>query len=130
MAYLHDCIKNIGITCRWNLCCLCSERRDRKDWMNSTTKAHYLTDDDITRFVECLCPFVQQAICNVHGKDKMVSTARLLAWLRPQTIIPPILDRYNYQVKKKNTGFYLVCVIVCGGGAVDILDKYFFLGLG
>lgn len=76
--------------------CNYSERTKDLKWQAPIPKEKCLTEDDITAFVESMCPIVNQVLIG-HLASLTSAFRRVLfclAWLRPNIIIPPILERY------------------------------------
>lgn len=71
------------------------ERTKDLKWQAPIPKEKCLTEDDITAFVESMCPIVNQVLIG-HLASLTSAFRRVLfclAWLRPNIIIPPILER-------------------------------------
>lgn len=71
--------------------------RFKKTWAPDVPDSHKLTDDHITAFVKCLKPIVLLAMFSKHGPSEAASTLQKLAALRPEIVIPPLLERYQVQ---------------------------------
>ncbi|XP_026273148.1 proteasome activator complex subunit 4 [Frankliniella occidentalis] len=71
------------------------ERKKELKWLTPIPKEKCLTEDDITAFVESMCPIVNQVLIG-HIASLTSAFQRVLfclAWLRPAIIIPPIIER-------------------------------------
>lgn len=69
------------------------ERHTTRTWEPATPSTHKLTDDDITAFVKCLKPCVMLSMFSKTGCYDAAVALKNLAILRPELIIPPILER-------------------------------------
>ena len=82
-----------------------SERyRKRTSWLDRTPESHRLTDEDIRRFVVSMKPVALQAIYSRSGLSEVAHALHYLAALRPDIIIPEIIDRLDiiYFLKSMN----------------------------
>lgn len=69
------------------------ERFKKPSWNNNVPDHFKLTDDDIDRFVNILKPCVEPAMYSRLGSQDVILTLSYLASLRPNLIIPGILDK-------------------------------------
>ena len=89
-TYIYACVY---MCCGWFSL---RERHNKKIWYDFRPKAVYLTEDDIDMFVGCLLPSARMAIFSkVMSLDPAVSLQNL-AQLRPEVVLPDLLDRYTY----------------------------------
>ncbi|KAJ1523444.1 hypothetical protein ONE63_001302 [Megalurothrips usitatus] len=79
------------------------ERKKDLKWLAPIPQEKCLTEDDITAFVNCLCPIINQLLIG-HIASSTIPFQRVLfclAWLRPSIIIPPIIDRLSTAVSSE-----------------------------
>ncbi len=70
------------------------ERYARKiTWGSVVPEAKKLTDDDVTRFVKCVQPIVLHIMYSKTGLGEAGHILQHLATLRPEIVIPPVLER-------------------------------------
>lgn len=65
----------------------------KKTWETETPESHRLTDDDITRFVQCMLDVTLQAMFSRSGISDTCIALQQLALLRPSMVIPPIIEK-------------------------------------
>lgn len=58
-------------------------------------ESHRLSDDDLTAFVETVLPVVLVGMYAPGGSAKSSEALKNLAMLRPQLVIPPLIERYT-----------------------------------
>ena len=68
--------------------------RFREGWLPVPPDTALLTDTDVTQFVEGVKGVVYLAMFNKTGSNDAASALQHLAVLRPELVIPPLLDRY------------------------------------
>eukprot|EP00094_Tigriopus_californicus_P000230 TCALIF_00223-PA protein Name:"Similar to psme4 Proteasome activator complex subunit 4 (Xenopus laevis)" AED:0.06 eAED:0.06 QI:66/0.84/0.71/1/0.84/0.85/14/306/1826 len=71
------------------------ERYAKVKWGMEVAEEHKLSDEAITDFVTCLKPI---ALANLYSRTGMVDqgvTIQILSTLRPEIMLPPILERMN-----------------------------------
>ncbi|CAD5119000.1 DgyrCDS7656 [Dimorphilus gyrociliatus] len=68
------------------------ERYKKSDWTMYTKESAKLTDEEITEFVNILKPIVLQAIFSKFGIIETTGCLQHLAKLRPEIVIPPLID--------------------------------------
>lgn len=56
-------------------------------------ESHRLTEADIDAFVASLMPIVMQSLFNVHRPDAFEKVLQNLVNMRPNVVIPPILEK-------------------------------------
>jgi len=76
---------------------LLRERIKKRKWEPEIPESHLLTDEDINKFVEIMQPITIQAMFAKAGLLDMVQSLQYLATLRPNLVIPPILEKYGVQ---------------------------------
>ncbi|XP_064602863.1 proteasome activator complex subunit 4-like [Liolophura sinensis] len=69
------------------------ERYRKPSWEQSIPDSHKMTDDEITRFVLCMRPVALIAIFGKFGSHEAGLALKYLATLRPELIVPPLLER-------------------------------------
>jgi proteasome activator subunit 4 len=62
-------------------------------WEPKVQPNHRLTDDDITHFVEAIQPVAIQAMYSKTGALDMVQVLQNLATLRPNLVVPPVIEK-------------------------------------
>lgn len=72
-----------------------------------------LTDDDITRFVLSMQPVIMQAMFSRFALNDTVKALQSLALLRPEIIIPPLIERMYYTLDSITEPHKLTCVMQC-----------------
>ena len=71
------------------------ERHAKKHWWRATKdESSQLTDEDIDRFVQSLLPLLLTCMYANRYFGPAAITFRELAALRPDMVIPPVIDRY------------------------------------
>jgi proteasome activator subunit 4 len=77
---------------------ICQEfSRERKAdlvWFFSPLESHRLTEQDITDFVNCIKEYVFISIFNKDYAEKAVKACQHLSFLRPELIVPVIVEKY------------------------------------
>lgn len=68
------------------------ERYKKSTWETPIPKEKKLTEEDITRFVECLKPSVMTAMFSKLGGADVAQAMNQLATLRPKLMIPPAIE--------------------------------------
>lgn len=61
-------------------------------WEAPIPESHKLSEDDITKFVECMKPAMMTAMFSRLELSGNHLSMQYLAMLRPELIIPPIID--------------------------------------
>lgn len=69
------------------------ERYQNDSWENNVPEHYRLTDEDIDRFVNILKPCIEPAVFSRLGSQDVSLALSYLASLRPNLIIPGILDK-------------------------------------
>lgn len=77
----------------------CSERFSSPCWYRTTPDAAKLTEEDIDVFVACLIPAMKMAIFSKIGTLEAALTLHNLALVRPEMVIPDLLNRYMYYIR-------------------------------
>lgn len=73
--------------------CVDRERVKKVTWEPAIPESHRLTDEDITKFVEAIQPVALQAMFSKTGALDMVQVLQNLATLRPNLIVPPVIEK-------------------------------------
>jgi len=76
------------------VCVYCHRERQLKTWVPPVPLHSQLTDDDITEFVRTTSAVASLAVFNKSGSQDSAVALQSLAMLRPEIIIPPLLDMY------------------------------------
>ncbi|KAG1668701.1 Proteasome activator complex subunit 4 [Nymphon striatum] len=69
------------------------ERYQNNDWKTPIPQSHKLTDDNITKFVQSIMPCVMLEMFSKLGSCDAATTFRYLAKVRPELVIPALLER-------------------------------------
>ncbi|CAF3716099.1 unnamed protein product [Rotaria sp. Silwood1] len=69
------------------------ERKIRPHWNFKPHESYRLTEQNITNFVNCIKDYVFMSICNQDYIEDAAKACQYLSILRPELIIPPIMDR-------------------------------------
>jgi proteasome activator subunit 4 len=67
--------------------------RFKPSWNTATPDTHKLTDDDITAFVKCSKDVVLLSMFSKIGSHDAALAFQHLAAMRPEIMIPPLLER-------------------------------------
>ena len=72
-----------------------SEQAKKKSWLHEymTKEEAKLTERDMDDFVQCLLPSLRMAIFSKLGPGDAASTLHNLALIRPEMILPDLLDK-------------------------------------
>ena len=70
-----------------------ARERYKKTWLPPIPDKQKLTNEEITEFVESMKPIVLLAMFSKTGSHDSAAAIKNLAVLRPEIIIPPLLDR-------------------------------------
>ncbi|CAF1410376.1 unnamed protein product, partial [Rotaria sordida] len=68
------------------------ERTSNPVWYFNPPKSHRLSDEDIDEFVNCLKEYAFISIFNKNHLDLAAETCHYLSQLRPQLIVPPLVE--------------------------------------
>jgi len=74
--------------------CWCARERYLKTWVPPVPESSQLSDADITQFVTGMTTVASLAMFHKAGSGDSSAALQCLAMLRPEIIIPPILDVY------------------------------------
>ena len=79
------------------------ERYKLGNWDSFVVTSYKLKDSEITAFVTSILPIVLLAMFSKNGPQDAKVAIQHLAPLRPELVIPPLLDRflpysYNYRI--------------------------------
>jgi proteasome activator subunit 4 len=69
------------------------ERYEKPNWLPPTPDAFRLTEDDIDAFVDSILPAVKQCLFSKFGPMEATNIYQQLALLRPQKILPDLLEK-------------------------------------
>ena len=86
----------MDVNARCPVLCVCRERHPEEHWdqrKNPIPESHRLTDDEITRFVLSMKPIVFLAMFSKVGSQDSAIAMDQLAQLKPELIIPPLLEQ-------------------------------------
>ena len=72
--------------------CYFRERHKPDSWELKIPDTARITDEEITSFVENIKPVILLAMFSKKNTHEVVHAFRQLAMLRPELIIPPLLD--------------------------------------
>ena len=82
----------------------CRERHSKPGWFLYIPDSAKLTEADIDAFVCCLVPVVRMAVFSKTGTVEAALTLHSLALVRPETVLPDLLNRW---------GSVALCVSLC-----------------
>lgn len=71
------------------------ERYKRKGWLLEIPADYKLKDAEITRFVKSMQPVVSVSMFSKYGSHDSAIALRHLANMRPELIIPDLLEKYE-----------------------------------
>lgn len=69
------------------------ESKEKKEWFPSVPDSVKLKDPEIDAFVKCLLPLLKMAMFSKVGSVDAASTYHNLALIRPEMVLPDLLDR-------------------------------------
>lgn len=69
------------------------ERKEKIEWFPSVPDGVKLKDADVDAFVQCLLPLLKMAMFSKFGSADAASTYHNLALIRPEMVLPDLLDR-------------------------------------
>lgn len=69
------------------------ERFKKPSWLTPVPESHKLTDEDVTDFVQCIIQPVLLAMFSKTGSLEAAQALQNLALMRPELVIPPVLER-------------------------------------
>lgn len=69
------------------------ERYRKKTWEFKTPKEYQITEEEIDKFVDVLQPILLTAMFSRFGTQSIFTSIRDLAWLRPEKVIPPLVEK-------------------------------------
>ena len=72
---------------------ICRERYKKPTWETPIPPQFQLSDDHILKFVECLKPVVLLSMFNKLGSFEAATCLQQLAQLKPDVVLPTLLDR-------------------------------------
>ncbi|XP_037083000.1 proteasome activator complex subunit 4B-like isoform X1 [Pollicipes pollicipes] len=75
------------------------ERFKKASWSHYTAEGHELTDDDVTRFVQGVLPCALLGIYSWTHSHHANKCLRALAQLRPDLVIPPVIDSFHQSLE-------------------------------
>ena len=78
----------------WLCVMACARERYLKTWVPPVPESSQLSDADITQFVTGMTTVTSLAMFNKTGSSDSSAAMQYLAMLRPEIIVPPILDVY------------------------------------
>ena len=89
------------------------ERYKLGNWDSYVVTSHKLKDTEITAFVQSIMPVVLLAMFSKNGPQEAKMAIQHLAPLRPELVIPPLLERFLQNQKQKLSGEFLACTVCC-----------------
>lgn len=99
------------------------ERYKKQTWTGTVPDSHKLTDNDITEFVQSMVPIVLISMFNHSGVSCAASAFKDLALLRPELVIPPLLERLYGSYETLTEPHRFVSSINCMAAVVPALVK-------
>jgi proteasome activator subunit 4 len=107
---------------------LYKERYKKNIWSKRLPESYRLTDESTSRFVDALLPVVLTSMFNQAGISSAALALRDLAILRPEKVIPPLLERVYGSYETLTEPHRLLASINCMASVVPALVrpcKYF-----
>lgn len=104
------------------------ERFKKNIWSRRVPEFHKLTDEQTTEFVDALMPVVLTSMFNQQGIASAALAFRDLSVLRPERVIPPILERLYGSYETLTEPHRLLASINCMSSVVPAMVrpcKYF-----
>jgi len=89
------------------------ERRTRPFWHSVPRQTAQLTEDDITNFVNCIKDYVFMSIFNKDYDNEAAVACQYLSILRPELIIPTILDKYHSSIENLHEPHRYISLMNC-----------------
>lgn len=69
------------------------EKNTRSDWFPSVPEGAKLKEAEVDAFVQCLLPLMKMAMFSKVGTADAASTYHNLALIRPEMVLPELLNR-------------------------------------
>lgn len=104
------------------------ERFKKNIWSKRLPESHKLTDEQTTKFVNAIMPVVLTSMFNQAGLSSAVLAFRDLSVLRPELVVPPLLDRLYGSYETLTEPHRLLASINCMASVVPAMVrpcKYF-----
>lgn len=104
------------------------ERYKKNVWSRRIPEAHRLAEEQTTQFVEALMPVVLTSMFSQSGISSAALAFRDLSVLRPERVIPPLLDRLYGSYETLTEPNRLLASINCMASVVPAMVrpcKYF-----
>lgn len=104
------------------------ERHKNNIWSRRVPESHRLTDEQTSRFVDALMPVVLTSMFNQLGMSGAALAFRDLSVLRPEKVVPPLLDRLYGSYETLTEPHRLLASINCMASVVPAMVrpcKYF-----
>ncbi|KAF5308174.1 hypothetical protein FQR65_LT06354 [Abscondita terminalis] len=89
------------------------ERFKKPTWEFQTSDDFKLTDADIERFVNIMKPCLEQAMFSGHGSQEVAFAMQYLAALRPDIIVPIVLDKLYFSMDSLTEPHKLTSSMIC-----------------
>ncbi|KAK4885236.1 hypothetical protein RN001_001507 [Aquatica leii] len=89
------------------------ERFKKPTWEFQTSDDFKLTDADIERFVKIMKPCLEQAMFSGHGSQEVAFAMQYLAALRPDIIVPIVLDKLYTSMDSLTEPHKLTSSMIC-----------------
>lgn len=99
------------------------ERFKKNIWSRRVPESHKLTDDQTNQFVDALMPVVLTSMFNQQGITSAALAFRDLSVLRPERVIPPILDRLYGSYETLTEPHRLLASINCMASVVPAMVR-------
>lgn len=104
------------------------ERFKHNIWSRRIPESHKLTDEQTTKFVDAILPVLLTSMFNQAGLTSAALAFRDLSVLRPERVIPPLLDRLYGSYETLTEPHRLLATINCMASVVPAMVrpcKYF-----
>jgi len=99
------------------------ERHKNDAWAKKIPESHKLTDEQTTKFVDALMPVVLTSMFNQAGISSAALTFRDLSVLRPEKVIPPLLERLYGSYETLTEPHRLLASINCMASVVPAMVR-------
>lgn len=99
------------------------ERHKNNIWSKRVPETHRLTDELTDKFVDALLPVVLTSMFNNAGISSAALAFRDLAFLRPEKVIPPLLERLYGSYESVTEPHRLLATINCMASVIPAMVR-------
>uniref|UniRef100_A0A8C5MEZ8 Proteasome activator subunit 4 n=1 Tax=Leptobrachium leishanense TaxID=445787 RepID=A0A8C5MEZ8_9ANUR len=89
------------------------ERYKKPSWLTPVPESHRLSDQDVTNFVESVIQPVLLAMFSKTGSGDAAQALQNLALMRPELVIPPVLERTYPALETLTEPHQLIATLTC-----------------